>query len=97
LFLEGLGVDPDPAAAAEWFLLAADQRDAKAQNNLGILCATGEGMPHDMIQARMWFLLAVRGGLEEARENLDLSSEEMTRTQMDQAAQLAETWLAAHS
>ncbi|MBF0179645.1 MAG: sel1 repeat family protein [Magnetococcales bacterium] len=92
MFLEGLGVEADPARAAEWFLLAAGQRDPKAQNNLGILCATGEGMPRDMIQARMWFLLAASGGLEDARDNLELSTEEMTPDEIDRAAQLARDW-----
>ncbi|MBF0296927.1 MAG: sel1 repeat family protein [Magnetococcales bacterium] len=92
MFLEGLGVEPDPVRAAEWFLLAAHQSDAKAQNNLGILCATGEGMPQNMIQARMWFLLATRGGLDDARDNLELSAEEMTPDEIDRAEQLAREW-----
>ena len=42
LYLEGRGVPRDPAQAARWLALAADQGDAYAQNNLAaVLLAVG--------------------------------------------------------
>ena len=39
----GEGVVEDDAEAAGWLRLAADQGHADAQNNLGVMYASGEG------------------------------------------------------
>ena len=41
---------------------AADQGEVRAQYNLGIMYATGQGVPQDYVQAHMWFNLAVAPG-----------------------------------
>jgi len=51
-----------------WFRRAADQRDAQAQLNLGLLYFKGDGVPRDHLQAREWLALAAENGNERARE-----------------------------
>ena len=40
--------------AAHWYLKAADQNHARAQFNLGVMYATGQGVPHDDVLSLMW-------------------------------------------
>ena len=66
--------------------------DAKAQNNLGVMYATGEGVPQDFVQAHKWFNLAAAGGNKEATESRDLAATKMTPEEIAQAERLAEEW-----
>ena len=43
----GVGVAQDAAEAVRWFRLAAEQGDALAQCFLGVMYATGGGVPQD--------------------------------------------------
>ena len=43
----GVGVAQDAAEAVRWFRLAAEQGDALAQFDLGVMYATGGGVPQD--------------------------------------------------
>ena len=52
-------------ALKEWKPLA-DQGDAYAQNNLGLMYADGEGVPEDDAEAARWLRLAADQGLAEA-------------------------------
>jgi hypothetical protein len=45
------------AQAVMWWRKAADQGNAKAQSNLGVMYANGWGVPQDYAQAYMWFNL----------------------------------------
>ncbi|HET9041974.1 MAG TPA: SEL1-like repeat protein, partial [Burkholderiales bacterium] len=49
---------------------AADQRDAQAQLNLGILFYKGDGVPVDHAQARAWLVLAADNGNARAKDLL---------------------------
>ena len=49
---------------------AADQGDAEAQYNLGIMYNNGEGVPKDDAEAVRWFLLAAEQGHASAQLNL---------------------------
>ncbi len=40
--------------AAHWYLKAAEQNHARAQFNLGVMYATGQGVPHDDARSLMW-------------------------------------------
>ncbi len=53
--------------------LAAEQRDAQAQYNLGVLYAEGRGVPQDDAEAARWFRLAAEQGLADAQANLGLT------------------------
>src|SRR4029079_1844232 len=62
-----------PAAArAAWERLAADQGVAAAQYNLGLMYATGQGVPQDRAQAMTWFRLAADQGQPRAQNNLGI-------------------------
>ena len=60
----------DYAQAVKWFRLAADQGDARAQANLGIMYANGQGVPQDYVQAVKWYRLAADRGDAKAQFNL---------------------------
>jgi adenylate cyclase len=77
-YRDGLGVTPDPAAAAHWFERAAEQGYAPAQRNLGLRYASGTGVPRDPVGAAVWLTLAEQQGatggetaLHELRTGLD--------------------------
>ena len=42
-----------------WFRRAADQGDAEAQSNLGVMYSGGQGLPRDYVPAFMWLDIAV--------------------------------------
>ncbi|MDA1310441.1 MAG: hypothetical protein O2985_12665, partial [Proteobacteria bacterium] len=42
----------------KWYRKAAEQGDASAQNNLGIMYRNGKGVPQDNVLAHMWWSLA---------------------------------------
>ena len=55
----------------EWRPLA-EQGDAKAQNNLGVLYDKGHGVPQDYKTAMKWYRLAAKQGHAKAQYNLGL-------------------------
>lgn len=56
-------------ALQEWRPLA-EQGNAKAQHNLGVMYRDGEGVPEDYSQAVSWFRKAAEQGLAEAQSDL---------------------------
>jgi hypothetical protein len=54
-------VKKDDESAAKWFLRAAEQGMAYAQLNLGLLYASGRGVPQDNVEAVKWIELSVFG------------------------------------
>ena len=60
-----------PAKAVELFQKAADQGNADAQNNLGVMYYSGEGVPSDTAKAAEWFKKAAAQGNADAQANLD--------------------------
>ena len=54
----------------EELLLAAEQGDAFAQGNLGVMYGTGEGVPQDYQEAVRWLRLAAKQGDAFAQFNL---------------------------
>ena len=57
-------------AFREWRLMA-EQGDAEAQLNLGRLYENGQGVPHDIVQAHKWCILAATNGDKPAAELRD--------------------------
>lgn len=51
IYERGMGVDPDYAAAAQWYQKAADQGYARALFNLGTLYEQGQGVERDGLKA----------------------------------------------
>ena len=93
LNMEGRGVPRDAAAAVRWFRLAAVQGLADAQLELGVLRAMGaDGVEQDVVQAFVWFELAVRNGDEEAVRRRDLVGSVLTDEERAEAERRLEVW-----
>jgi hypothetical protein len=58
--------------AAKWYRLAADQGHVRAEFNLGVMYAEGQGVPQDYAEAVRWYRLAADQGLASAQANLGL-------------------------
>jgi hypothetical protein len=87
-------------ATALWlFGRLAEQGNADAQYNLGLMYNTGQGVPQDYVQAYMWLTLAAarfpasqaewRG---KAIRDRDEVAPKMTPEQIDEAQRLAQEW-----
>ena len=61
----------DAVEAVRLYRRAADQGNTLAQNNLGTMYATGQGVPQDYVQAHMWFSLSVALGDPVGTRNRD--------------------------
>src|SRR5271165_2127439 len=60
----------DYATALKEFLPLAEQGDAEAQYNLGVMYRDGDGVPQDDKEAVRWFRLAAEQGLANGQFNL---------------------------
>ena len=56
------GVPKNASQAVTWYRKAAEQGDADAQFNLGVMYAKGVGVPKDASQAVTWFRKAAEQG-----------------------------------
>ncbi|KAF9079759.1 hypothetical protein BGX23_003304 [Mortierella sp. AD031] len=52
----------------DWYRKAADQGDADAQCNVGILYGRGQGVPQDYSQAMKWYRKAADQGHANAKK-----------------------------
>ena len=92
MYTLGDGVPPDDQAALKWFLRAAAQGDASAQNNLGLMYKKGRGVPQDFIRAHMWYNLAaatLRLDGKDAMKARDQVATQMTTAQIGKAQEMA--------
>ncbi len=55
-------VPQDDKQAVHWFTKSAEQGDADAQYNLGLMYAEGDGVPQDDKQAVHWFTKSAEQG-----------------------------------
>ena len=76
----------------KWFRLAADQGNAYAQNNLGVIYGQGKGASQNYVLAYMWLTLAARNGSENAVRTLEVYEKQMTPAQLAEAHRLAREW-----
>jgi hypothetical protein len=81
----------DYAAAYRERLPLAEQGDADAQYNLGVMYDTGSGVSQDYVEAFAWLNLAAAQGQTGAAWNRGIVLERMTPAQVDQAQQLSRT------
>ena len=88
-YAEGKGVAKNQAEAVKWYRKAAEQNYALAQFNLGVSYYNGEGVTKDYVYAYMWLLLASGQGSNEAKRNMNLLENEMTREQIAEGQKLA--------
>ena len=90
----GNGVPRDDNEAVTWFRKAADQSNAEAQGNLGVMYQySGNGVPKDYLQAYMWLSPAAsQGTLSGVARSRDNVAAQMTQAQIEQARTLAAAW-----
>jgi TPR repeat protein len=92
----GQGVPPDFAQAEKWYRKASEQWNEGALCNLAILYYNGEGLKRDLVQSHEYFLLAKEAGDPRAANLMELTTEKLTKKQMEKAQQLAEEFKGAH-
>ena len=73
----------DFATAFQLWKPLADQGDADAQFNLGVMCSNGRGVPEDYTEAAKWFRKAADRGNDKAQFNLALMFHEGTGVPQD--------------
>jgi TPR repeat protein len=95
MYVKGQGVVQDDQQALEWYRKAAEQGDAEAQNNLGVLYANGKGVARDDKQAALWFRKAAEQGEAMAQLNLGRMYFNGTGVPRDYAQAYLWTYLAA--
>jgi TPR repeat protein len=82
----------DTAQALRWLKLSADQGNPDAQLFLGLAYRNLPDVPHDFVQAYMWFQLAAQHGDPLAPRQRDDLQKLMTREQIAQARAMAAAW-----
>jgi TPR repeat protein len=66
LLNRGIGLERNAELAADYLLVAAENGNAEAQLQLGVMYCLGEGVPQDFDQATAWLWEAEHAGLLEA-------------------------------
>jgi TPR repeat protein len=51
MYVNGEGVPKDAAQAVNWYRKSAEQGNASAQFNLGLMCFLGDGVAKDAVEA----------------------------------------------
>ena len=88
LYLQGLGVKSDPAAAVLWYKRAAESGDPVGQLNLADLYARGIGVDKDLVAAHLWFSLAAAQGRTWAADRRTEIEPAMTSSEIARARDL---------
>src|SRR5580698_7873832 len=90
------GLKRDYAEAASWYRKSADQGNVYAQASLGILYHSGKGLPHDDVQAEMWFTISAGHAPQNDRDTIaemrDSVAAHLTPEQLNEARRLAREW-----
>ena len=76
-------------ALREWTLLAAEQGNALAQTNLGLMYGRGKGVIQDNVYAHMWGNIAASNGYEDGGKVRDLVAKDMIPSQLEKSQDLA--------
>jgi TPR repeat protein len=89
MYEKGQGVLQDYKTAMKWCTLAAEQGNASAQTNLGVMHGTGRGLIRDNVYAHMWGSLAASNGNENGGKLRDFVEQKMTSSQIETAQKIA--------
>ena len=76
MYKEGQGVPQDYKTAVKGYTLAAEQGNANAQYNLGVIYANGQGVPQNDKTAVKWYRLAAEQRDSDAQYNLGVRYDE---------------------
>jgi hypothetical protein len=90
------GLEKDYAEAATWYRKSAEQGNVYAQASLGILYHSGKGLPHDDVQAEVWFTISAEHAPVNDRDTIvemrDSVAAHLTAQQVADARRLAGEW-----
>ena len=86
----------DYATALKFWRPLAEQGDALAQSNLGVMYEFGLGVPRNFVLAYLWFSLAAAQGDAVAQQNRDFTAGQMAPEQIAEAHSMATEWMAKH-
>jgi TPR repeat protein len=90
------GLKQSYAEAANWYRKSAERGNVYAQASLGILYHSGKGLPHDDVQAEMWFTVSADHAPANDREPIvemrDSVAKHLTAQEVEQARRLAHEW-----
>ena len=81
----------DLKEAKTWFERAAGTGSSRAQLNLGVMYANGEGVKEDFEEARFWFELAKLCGNPDAAQGIEYTTKKMDAAAIDRAQRRADT------
>ena len=82
----------DYKEAVRLYRLSAEQGDADAQYNLGLMYAKGQGVPQDYVLAHMWWNISGSNGYKDAVTNRNIVEKKMSKQQIEKAQELARNW-----
>ena len=94
MYVGGEGAPQNYSEAMKWFMLAAEQGDAKAQVRLGFMYYNIQGVPQDYALAYMWFYIAAANRSDLGSELRDSVAAEMTAEDISKAQSMAKECLA---
>jgi hypothetical protein len=90
------GLKKSYAEAATWYRKSAEQGNVYAQASLGILYHSGKGLPHDDVQAEMWFTISAERAPANDRDTIvemrDSVAARLTAEQVGEARRMAHEW-----
>ena len=69
----------DTRFAIDLYTKGANNGNATAQNNLGVIYLNGEVVPQNLVQAKYWLNTAIKNGSEMAKENLKILESLVTK------------------
>jgi TPR repeat protein len=88
--VNGQGAPLNYTKARELFELAAEQNNASAQYQLGLMYFKGKGLRIDLTEAYKWLTLA--GDYDDAALYRDYVAKKMSKDQIEEAQALADDW-----
>ena len=108
MYAKGEGVPQDGKEAVKWYRKSAEQGNANAQYNLGLMYQSGGGglqdpifgeildlkgaMTQDRVKAYAWFNLSSANGFEDASEQRDRIAKSMRPDQIAEGQKLSREW-----
>ena len=82
----------DYKTAYKLWLPLAEQGNAKAQYNLGVMYYNGQGVPQDYVLAHMWWSISSANGDKDAVTNRNIVEKKMSKQQIEKAQEMARNW-----
>jgi len=82
----------DYKTAHRLWLPLAEQGDALAQYNLGLMYSNGQGVLQDYALAHMWWNICGSSGDKDCVKNRNIVEKKMSPSQIEEAQRLARNW-----